>query len=184
MILHVYFPLEFNYFSIKHKLTTYCWYSLEVCSEMKCLWNLMGLPPPYGTQRNEMGRIFCEGKMEFGLRIPAHHGHQCQKVSCCCLAQLLQTCFCSVQSHLPHQPNSPWLLVSVFGTPAGIPGRETRSRTLARHRQWITSNRERRRNPHKLLACHANKAGTNTSNPSLRCERSEHSYILKSVRNW
>lgn len=125
-----------------------------------------------------MGRIFCEGKTGFGLRIPAHHGHQCQKVSYCCLAQLLQTCFCSVQSHLPHQQNSPWLLVSVCGTPAGRPGRETRNRTLARHRQGITSNRERRWNPHKPLACHANKAGTNNSNPSFRCERTEHATYL------
>lgn len=90
----------------------------------------MGLPPPNGTKRNEMGRTFCEGKMGFGLRIPAHHGHQCQKVSYCCLAQLLQICFCSVQSHLPHQQNSPWLPVSVCGTPAGIPTKEVTNRTL------------------------------------------------------
>lgn len=96
---------------------------------MKCLWNQMGLLPPSGTERNEMGRTFCEGKMGFGLRIPALHGHQCQKVSYCCLAQLLQTCFCSVQSHCPHQ-NSPWLPVSVCGTPAGIPRKEITIRTL------------------------------------------------------
>ena len=78
--------------------------------------------------------------MGFGLRIPAHHGHQCQKVSYCRLAQLLQTCFCSVWSHLPHQQNFPWLLVSVCGTPAGIPRKEKRNRTPARHHLWITSN--------------------------------------------
>lgn len=99
--------------------------------------------------------------MGFGLRIPAHHGHQCQKVSYCRLAQLLQTCFCSVWSHLPHQQNFPWLLVSVCGTPAGIPRKEKRNRTPARHHLWIISSGERTWNPRKLPAGQANKAGTN-----------------------
>ena len=115
--------------------------------------------------------------MGFGLRIPAHHGHQCQKVSYCRLAQLLQTCFCSVWSHLPHQQNFPWLLVSVCGTPAGIPRKEKRNRTPDRHHLWITSNRERTWNPRKLPAGQANKAGGFFK---VR-ERSEHSYIFTSV---
>lgn len=145
---------------IKYKLTTYCWCFLEVCSERrKCPWNLMGLPPPNVMWRNEMGRIFCEGMRGSGLRIPAHHGQQHQKQSYCCLAQLLQTCFCSVKSHFPHQ-NSPWLLVSVCGTLARIPRYEEEGIIS----EWLTGNREKKRVLGKAVASHANKAGTNYDN--------------------